>query len=465
MKVETFSLLISILIHLGLLMASFSLSPPQSAKYIKSIKVDYIISLSKINHHLRESSGKSIVSSLTLASGRENRELLKPLSILTKKPSISSNLRFEERILSPPEASNSRKRESLPLFSSFSPLSRGAKSPLMRKTEGRVYLFREENLSQKRLADYAPSLATKPVGLNQTLPPRRREGTSTFVGLSSLKEKKSELTPAPYLPNLLLSRIKRPRVKAGLDLLNLEGKIAKQNKILYQRSDLISVAQPHPLRKMTKPMPFPSIFRGLLEESKMEIERISYTPAYSAESALSRDSAAWISQRKYERKYKTTITSAPLAPIFPPERNLNSFTIKEKKFAPLRSEPDFHREEIRILEEDTELLTEDLQLREYAEKIRKLIKANKKYPSVARQREWEGRIKVRFTINSSGRVIKTDVLSPGSYEVLNRAAEKLIKDTSPFPPLPFSGRKNSLTLEVQVVYQLKEPTLIQEDAN
>lgn len=379
LKVETFSLLISILIHLGLLMAPFSLSPPQSAKYIKSIKVDYIISLSKINHHLRESSGKSIVSSLTLASRRENRELLKPLSILTKKPSISSNLRFEERILSPPEASNSRKRESLSLFSSFSPLSREAKSPLMRKTEGRVYLFREEEMP-------------------------------------------------------------------------------KQNKILYQRSDLISVAQPHPLRKMTKPMPFPSIFRGLLEESKMEIERISYTPAYSAESALSRDSAVWISQRKYERKYKTTITSAPLAPIFPPERNLNSFTIKEKKFAPLRSEPDFHREEIRILKKDTELLTEDLQLREYAEKIRKLIKANKKYPSVARQRGWEGKIKIRFIINSSGRVIKTEVLSPGSYEVLNRAAEKLIKDTSPFPPLPFSGRKNSLTLEVQVVYQLKEPT-------
>jgi TonB family protein len=578
LKVETFSLLISILIHLGLLIASFSLSPPESTKYMRSIKVDYIISLPKINHHLRESSEKSIVSPLTLASGRENKELLKPSSILTKKRSISSNLRFQDRPLSPQETSDNGKRESLSLFfpltkvpeltmkpsslregtlkmvsnipgvnlpidkatifSSFSPLTRVGKSPLVRKIEGRVYLFREENLSQKRLADHTPSLATKPLGLNQTLPLRQRERTLAFVGLP-FEEKKSELMPASYLPNLLLSKIKRPRIKAGLDLLGLEEKMPKQNKILYQRSDLISVAQHHPPRQRIKPMPLSSIFRCLSEESKIEIERINYIPSYYAESAKSRDSGAWISQRKHERKLKPTITSPPSAPIFPPERNLNSFlrrrseknyphhqiriteegirpeiiitrappvfpykkaalrepsplprislgktkekvsheilspsldpimqpkirgyspTIKEKKFSPLSTEPDFHREEIRILKGDTELLTELLRLREYAEKIRKLINANKKYPSVARQREWEGRIKVRFVISSSGRVIKTEVLSPSSYEVLNRAAEKLIKDSSPFPPLPFSWHKNSLTLEVQVVYQLKEPT-------
>jgi TonB family protein len=140
-------------------------------------------------------------------------------------------------------------------------------------------------------------------------------------------------------------------------------------------------------------------------------------------------------------------------------------TIKEKKFSPLTSEPDFHREETRILKKDTERLTESLWLREYPEKIRKLINANKKYPPVARQHGWKGRIKVRFTINSGGEVIKTEVLSPCSYEALNRAAEKLIKDTSPFPPFPSSWQKNSLTVELQIVYQLEESTLIKEDTD
>ena len=405
LKVETFSLLISILIHLGLLTAPFSLSPPESTKYIRSIKVDYIISLPKINHRLRESSGKSIVSSLILASRRENRELLKPSSILTKKPSISSDLRFQERILSPEETSNSRKRESLflfsspvkahvptaesnslregkskmvskipgvnlsidkaTIFSSFSPLTRVEKSPPIRKIEGRVYLFREENLSQKRLADHPHQIRITEEGIR---------------------------------PEIIISTTSR--------------------------------VFPYKKATLREPNPLPRISLG-----------------------------------KAKEKVRGEILSSSLDTIVQPRIRGYSPTTKEKKFLPLTSEPDFHREEIRILKGDTDLLTEGLRLREYAEKIRKLINANKKYPSVARQRGWEGRIKVRFMINSSGRVIKTEVLSPCSYEVLNCAAEKLIKDTSPFPSFLSSWHKNSLTLEVQVVYQLKESTLTKEDGN
>ncbi len=417
LKVETFSLLISILIHLGLLAAPIFLSPPKSVKYVKSIKVDYIISLPKINHHLRESLGKSILSPLTLAFKRKNRELLKPSSIRTIKPSISSNLRSQERILSPEETSNHRKRKSLSLFSpptkvrestmesnplregtskmvskiagvnlsidkasilsSFSPLTRVRKFPLLRKIEASVYLAREENLSQKRLADHTPSLATEPVGLNQTLPLRQREGSLAFLGLP-FEEKKLEPMPASYLPT--------------------------------ERN-----LNPFPMRQSEKNYPHHQILPSSLD------------------------------------------------PIVQPRIRGYSPIVEEKKFSPLTTEPDSHREEIRTLKEDAEHLTESLWLREYAEKIRKLINANKKYPPVARQHGWKGRIKVRFTINSGGEVIKTEVSSPCSYEVLNRAAEKLIKDTSPFPPFPSPWQKNSLTVELQIVYQLEESTLIKED--
>lgn len=541
LKVETFSLLISILIHLGLLMASFSLSPPESTKYIRSIRVDYIISLPKTSHHLRESPGKSIISSLSLPSQRENTELLKPFSTLTKKPSISSNLRSQERILSPEGTSTSRKRESPSLFSppikvgvpipesnslregtskmvsnipevdtsidkatifsSFSPLTRTEKSPLIRKIDGSGYFFREESLSQKRLADHNASLATKPVALNQTLALRQREKTPAFVGSSSFQEKKSEPLPAPHLPNPLLLKIKKPPVKTGLDLLNLEEKMPKQNKILYQRSELISVAQGHSPKKRTKWTPLssiPSFTPTPLTPISLPARNFNYFPMRQKELSLlpaekssphpetriteeggspkiiisttSRifpykkatlrepNPLGGISPGEAREKVRPEILPSSLDPIVQPGTRGYPPTINETKFSPLSIEPDFRQEEIRVLKGDTELLTELLQLREYAEKIRELINANKKYPPIARQRGWEGRIKVRFMINSSGRVTKTEVLSPSSYEVLNRAAEKLIKDISPFPSFPSSWHKNSLTIELQIVYQLKEST-------
>ena len=466
LKVETFSLLISILIHLGLLTAPIFLSPPKSVKYVKSIKVDYIISLPKINHHLRESLGKSILSPLTLAFKRKNRELLKPSSIRTIKPSISSNLRSQERILSPEETSNHRKRKSLSLFSpptkvrestmesnplregtskmvskiagvnlsidkasilsSFSPLTRVRKFPLLRKIEASVYLAREENLSQKRLADHTPSLATEPVGLNQTLPLRQREGSLAFLGLP-FEEKKLEPMPASYLPT-----------ERNLNSFPMR----KSEKNYY----------PHQIR-ITEEGIRPEII----------ISRASQVFPYKKAALREPNPLPRISLGKAKEKVRREILSASLDPMVQPRIRSYSPTIKEKKFSPLTTEPDFHREEIRILKEDTERLTESLWLREYAQKTRKLINANKKYPSVARQHGWKGRIKVRFTINSSGRVIKTEVSSPCSYEVLNRAAEKLIKDTSPFPPFPSSWQKNSLTVELQIVYQLEESTLIKED--
>lgn len=136
---------------------------------------------------------------------------------------------------------------------------------------------------------------------------------------------------------------------------------------------------------------------------------------------------------------------------------------REREFSPLAVEPSFHREETRFLKGETGLLTEGLELRGYIEKIRSLINANKKYPPVARQRGWEGKIKVKFTITSSGTVVKTEVSSPCSYEVLNRAAEKLIEERSPFPPVPFSCDDDPLVLEVLVAYELKVSTLTKEN--
>lgn len=157
------------------------------------------------------------------------------------------------------------------------------------------------------------------------------------------------------------------------------------------------------------------------------------------------------------------ILSSPLDRMMPTMSSGYPRTLREREFSPLVIKQSFHREEIGLLEGETELLTMSLELREYMEKIRSLINAKKEYPQVARQRRWEGKIKVRFTISSSGTVIKTEVSSPCRYQALNQAAENLIGETSPFPPPPFSSDDDPLILEVLVVYELKESTLIKEN--
>ena len=160
---------------------------------------------------------------------------------------------------------------------------------------------------------------------------------------------------------------------------------------------------------------------------------------------------------------KGEILSSPLGPMTHMVSSGYPRTVREKRFSPLVTKQSFSREQIRILREETGFLTTSLHLRDYVEKIGSLINAKKKYPPVARQRGWEGKIKVRFTIGSSGTVMKTEVSSPCRYQVLNQAARKLIGETSPFPPPPFSSDNDPLILEVLIVYELKKSTLIKEN--
>lgn len=93
---------------------------------------------------------------------------------------------------------------------------------------------------------------------------------------------------------------------------------------------------------------------------------------------------------------------------------------------------------------------------EYLREIINIIQRNKKYPSLARKKGEKGRVGIIFTLSHDGKVMDVKVVSPSRYSELNKAAEKLISGLSPFPPFPAGMDENTITLKMEVIYELEE---------
>jgi len=112
-------------------------------------------------------------------------------------------------------------------------------------------------------------------------------------------------------------------------------------------------------------------------------------------------------------------------------------------------------------EKDQELLMDNRKVGEesvytydtYFGKIRQIIDANKKYPLLSRQRQQEGTPTVTFTILKNGIVDDLSIKSSG-YRSLDREARRMIMISSPFPRIPDSVNKKSITLTIPINFRL-----------
>lgn len=87
--------------------------------------------------------------------------------------------------------------------------------------------------------------------------------------------------------------------------------------------------------------------------------------------------------------------------------------------------------------------------------VRSKIEGAKYYPRWAREKGYEGIVKVELTIMYEGKVAEVKMVDSSGYEILDKAALATIKRASPFPKLPRDlGEKLNLT--VPIVYRLVE---------
>ena len=87
-------------------------------------------------------------------------------------------------------------------------------------------------------------------------------------------------------------------------------------------------------------------------------------------------------------------------------------------------------------------------------RVRQMIDSNKSYPLVARQRRQEGTSIVKFTVLRSGNIKDLSIKSSG-YRRLDREAKRMIEASAPFPSIPKSINKNSITLTIPINFSLE----------
>jgi protein TonB len=82
----------------------------------------------------------------------------------------------------------------------------------------------------------------------------------------------------------------------------------------------------------------------------------------------------------------------------------------------------------------------------------------RKYPRVAVENGWEGRAEVRLTIDSNGSIASIGIRTRSGYEVLDQRALEMIRKAKPMAPVPQALRGKGFTLDLPVMFSLKEET-------
>lgn len=90
----------------------------------------------------------------------------------------------------------------------------------------------------------------------------------------------------------------------------------------------------------------------------------------------------------------------------------------------------------------------------YLEMVRLKIEKHKKYPDIARIRQKEGRVTIRFVITPEGNVRAAKVVKTSRHKVLDTAALQAVKDAAPFPKPPRRFFEGEIPLELTVVFEL-----------
>ncbi|SIQ12192.1 TonB family C-terminal domain-containing protein [Alkalispirochaeta americana] len=98
---------------------------------------------------------------------------------------------------------------------------------------------------------------------------------------------------------------------------------------------------------------------------------------------------------------------------------------------------------------------EDL-LERYIGQVRTGIEKARQYPLVARRREQEGTVVVRFSLSSAGTIVEgPDIHSPSRYPALNRAALEAVTRAAPFAEFSEGFLREIITFVVPIHFRLE----------
>lgn len=90
----------------------------------------------------------------------------------------------------------------------------------------------------------------------------------------------------------------------------------------------------------------------------------------------------------------------------------------------------------------------------YKRQIQEKILKAKFYPAIAKRRNYEGSVGVKFSLNQNGQINDIAVVRPCHIDSLNKAAVKTVKDAAPFTAIPQDLNLQNISMELDIAYSL-----------
>ena len=95
-------------------------------------------------------------------------------------------------------------------------------------------------------------------------------------------------------------------------------------------------------------------------------------------------------------------------------------------------------------------------LESYKSTLRRRVYENVSYPGRAMRRNQEGKVVMNATVSRAGELLSLEMAEASRFGSLNRASEKAIKSSSPFPAAPDNLSGDEFLLTVPVVFKVPE---------
>jgi protein TonB len=86
--------------------------------------------------------------------------------------------------------------------------------------------------------------------------------------------------------------------------------------------------------------------------------------------------------------------------------------------------------------------------------VRLRIERHKEYPDIARVRDMEGSVTLRFVITAQGGVKGAEVVKSSRHTLLDTAALRAVTDAAPFPEPPPRLFEGEIPLELTIIFEL-----------
>ena len=84
-------------------------------------------------------------------------------------------------------------------------------------------------------------------------------------------------------------------------------------------------------------------------------------------------------------------------------------------------------------------------------------KRYKRYPRVALDNHWQGRVEVRMVIGANGAIASLELRASTGHHVLDQEALDMIRQAKPQTPIPVALRGREFAIEIPVIFSLLEP--------